>query len=781
MSTGAFNIGPRHAPSAVANDAIDADGGPLDGATTYVDDAVMPQPIAPPDEAVFTAAEAPQRSLLWEIVPLSLIGLLAVGWTALLTFAALREAAGPNGLLRLVTMVGVGSAPIALLAVLWLIVAHTGRGENRRYGRAARAMRLDSQNLVSVMAILTRRLEEGRELLAMQSAQLDALGEQTVGRFAATGDAIRRETADIGRLADLLQHSSGVARDDIQALIKSLPQADEQSRRIAIELRTAGMTAQDQVEALERQLSAIAESAHMADMQVKVSAERLAAQLGHITQSSTQTVRQIEDARVGIDRMVGSSMESASAAIDATRRSIAEQSTALTALADQARAAIEQTGSDQTNALARRLDEVTTRMDGLVARIAGQDAASSTLVNNLEDALDRLEQRFATLGSSGAEQTAELAEALAALATHSEHVARALGGGTVAAGTLFDRVTAVRRVLDSNARDLEDTIPAALSRLRLHAERSMAAVTSSGPQAEALARLAEETAAKLGSVAGAIEEQNRAVDSLGAGVDAKLASVREQATALNHLIAETGENAEALATSTAGRLVDAMIRVRETAAHASEQAKTALANMVPAVAGELGTAMERTVDRVLAERMRAHIAGMAAAADEAVDAAEKSAARLAAQLTEINEATQTIEAQVNEAKESAEKSDQQSFSRQVALLVESLNSAAIDVAKILATDISDTAWAAYLRGDRGVFTRRAVRLLDSNEMRDVLRHYAAAPDFREQVNRYIHDFEAMLRRVLSARDGGPLSVTILSSDMGKLYVALAQAIERLRV
>jgi hypothetical protein len=38
----------------------------------------------------------------------------------------------------------------------------------------------------------------------------------------------------------------------------------------------------------------------------------------------------------------------------------------------------------------------------------------------------------------------------------------------------------------------------------------------------------------------------------------------------------------------------------------------------------------------------------------------------------------------------------------------------------------------------------------------------------------------MLRSVLSTRDGHALAVTLLSSDMGKLYVALAQAIERLR-
>jgi hypothetical protein len=38
----------------------------------------------------------------------------------------------------------------------------------------------------------------------------------------------------------------------------------------------------------------------------------------------------------------------------------------------------------------------------------------------------------------------------------------------------------------------------------------------------------------------------------------------------------------------------------------------------------------------------------------------------------------------------------------------------------------------------------------------------------------------MLRRVLADKDGTTLGVTLLSSDMGKLYVVLSQAIERSR-
>ena len=92
----------------------------------------------------------------------------------------------------------------------------------------------------------------------------------------------------------------------------------------------------------------------------------------------------------------------------------------------------------------------------------------------------------------------------------------------------------------------------------------------------------------------------------------------------------------------------------------------------------------------------------------------------------------------------------------------------------------DTSWAAYLKGDRGAFSRRAVKLLDTGDVRAIAQAYENDDTLRDQINRYIHDFEAMLRAVLAQRDSAPIGVTLLSSDMGKLYVALAQAIERLR-
>ena len=168
------------------------------------------------------------------------------------------------------------------------------------------------------------------------------------------------------------------------------------------------------------------------------------------------------------------------------------------------------------------------------------------------------------------------------------------------------------------------------------------------------------------------------------------------------------------------------------------------------------------------------------AATQAAGVSREATIQLRDQLTKVNELVANLENRVSHARERAEEQVNNDFARRAALITEALNSNAIDIAKALSTEVSDTAWEGYLRGDRGIFTRRAISLIDSGEARTIQQVFEHDPDFREHVSRYIHDFEAILRQVLSTRDGSALGVTLLSSDMGKLYVALAQAIERLR-
>ena len=83
-----------------------------------------------------------------------------------------------------------------------------------------------------------------------------------------------------------------------------------------------------------------------------------------------------------------------------------------------------------------------------------------------------------------------------------------------------------------------------------------------------------------------------------------------------------------------------------------------------------------------------------------------------------------------------------------------MHSASIDVGKILSDEVDDRNWSAYLKGDRGVFTRRAARLIGGTEAKALTAHYETDREFHDSVNRYVHDFEAMLRRIHAERDVG---------------------------
>jgi hypothetical protein len=231
---------------------------------------------------------------------------------------------------------------------------------------------------------------------------------------------------------------------------------------------------------------------------------------------------------------------------------------------------------------------------------------------------------------------------------------------------------------------------------------------------------------------------------------------------------------------TGPELVEALVRVRDAAAQAATHAREAIAAVIPESVEALVAASRTAMSEAMAEPVQERLAEIGNASHLALATAKAASERLTRQLLTIGETAAAIEDRIAEERAEREEKEAQDLARRVDLLIDALNSTAIDVSKILSNDAGDAAWAAYLKGDRGVFTRRAVRLLDSGEAREIVRHYEDEPEFRDQVNRYIADFEAMLRRVLAAQGGSALGITLLSSDMGKLYVALAQAIERLR-
>jgi len=137
-----------------------------------------------------------------------------------------------------------------------------------------------------------------------------------------------------------------------------------------------------------------------------------------------------------------------------------------------------------------------------------------------------------------------------------------------------------------------------------------------------------------------------------------------------------------------------------------------------------------------------------------------------------------VEARIDEADTRFEVRARNSLGARSNKLIASLNAATIDIAGLLAFDVEDTAYDNYLKGDRSIFVRRIVATLEADGMRAIGRHFAHDPEFRTEATHYIAEFEALIGHCLPDREGQSLATTLLSSDIGRLYTALGQAVGR---
>lgn len=386
-----------------------------------------------------------------------------------------------------------------------------------------------------------------------------------------------------------------------------------------------------------------------------------------------------------------------------------------------------------------------------------------------------------------AERGDALAQRIAALGVNMQGLGTQVGEFDQKLGEKADMVAAKlaqsRAVLEENgamvARLTEDSVRV-LELIRSGAEHS------DGPLSDAITKAQTRLTA--------FHESGLAVSQIMAdaeGRGAKLSEHLEQARAsggvsmelfakLQEQLDEVAARSQALAGDTCTELKDAIETLTASSSNALEDVRVRQADAIREIANAIAEQSNTAIAAAVTAQATRVIAQLEESAERATEKGRETTAQLRDQLARVNELTSNLEQRISTAREKAEQRTDSDFTRRMALITEALNSSSIDIAKTFETEVGDNEWATYLRGDRGIFTRRAVRLLDKQEARAVHEVYSADGDFRQVVNRYIADFEGMLRTILSTRDGNALAVTLLSSDIGKLYVALAQAIERLR-
>jgi hypothetical protein len=704
---------------------------------------------------------------------------LALAWIAAAGWSIWQTRPAPT-LEFAVATIATLSGPLVLLALLWVWLGRTPRREAERFSRAVAEMRTESNALESVLSIVSTRIEENHSKLRGEAERLMSLGDEASDRLGRVTYYLSKETSSLDRKAAALDAAAASAKVDIGVLLHDLPKAEEQARAVAEAMKEAGLAAHGQAGALEAQLSALAVRAREADETVGGAAQRLAAHVARVESGSVAATSGIEEASAGMTAAVDAAMTRASEALDAARSGLDAQGAAMLAAIEQTQAALDRAGEDSARNLGQRLDLISRKVEGLASHLAAQDAASHALVTTLAKELAGLDESFARLGRTGGEQSETLAAALQSVRDSTRALVEELDGGNVGSEKLIGSARHMSELLATVAGQLGDELPAAFMRVETQAEQTREAAVRLTPIVFEIEASAGTAVSRLVEADGVVARQRQALEDLLARIDEGSDGAQEKLAAIGAAATEAREAAARIAAETGPELVEALIRVRETANQAAERAREAIQSVIPQSAAALGEAGREALVQAIGDTVERQMAELATASERAVDAARAASERLTRQMVGLGQTAAAIEQKIESGRKERETQESESFSRRVALLIESLNSTAIDVTKILSNDVTDSAWAAYLKGDRGVFTRRAVRLIDTTEAREIVRHYDDEPEFRDQVNRYIHDFESMLRRILADRDGSPLGVTILSSDMGKLYVALAQAIDRIR-
>ncbi len=710
---------------------------------------------------------------LWRAMVAPALALLAiVGWTSVFAWSKRAAFATAPDLDLVIGWIGTWSGPVLLVCVIWLLAMRTSRREAGKFTDVARQLGEDSERLAARLTSVNGELSMAREFIAAQTRDLDSLGRVAVERISQNAgqlqELIRNNSAQVESIATV----STAALDNMEKLRGQLPVIANSARDVTNNVASAGRTAHGQLQEMISGFKRLNEFGQASERQVEILRKAVVDALAELQTESGQIEELVTGRLAGI------------AERGTTLRSELEdyQATAFAALGAQSEAMAEAIAKAQTTLAEGETD----RLAALRSRIDLLKAESTSLASRLksdeDSALEALTDKLAAFDGEFVARQSRHQEHVRAVETHSTEVVETLAeletrlvGIAVTAETagqnlslgaenLAGRITESRASLagaeqqiseltDASVRLLEliqagsqhsrENIPAALAVAEQHLSSVEARIKAMHDSASKVAELGER-------IQGAIRTSQLDIASSASGLEALHVRLGEQAEGQGTVLDSLHQSLDAI------------------------QAKSA------DLTSQLETELKAAIEKTVLDRSDAIAAPIEQASQRAAELTRETTIQLRDQLSRIDELAGNLERRVARAREQAEEKVENDFVRRVALITESLNSNAIDIARALDSEVSDTAWAAYLKGDRGIFTRRAVSLIESGEAKAIVQVYENDSGFHDQVSRYIHDFEAMLRQVLSTRDGNALGVTLLSSDMGKLYVVLAQAIERLR-
>ncbi len=747
-----------------------AESGPLETSTDFAaSDTEAIEAYDSSTESYYDDDEARDGARWTAFVLPSFLILSGLGWSGFFGWTYFAEMQTGPSADRIATLVSSWAAPVLLLAVIWLLAMRHSRAEATRFGNVARTLRAESEALEIRMRTVNEEISMAREFLAQNARELETVGKQSSNNMVEAARILTTALADSDEKAKTLEAVSNAATSNLEQLRKHLPVVTSAAKDVTNQIGSAGNNAQLQIKSLIGALERVGiagQSAREFIDTVEVRSTDVSSKLESV---SRQSAAILDEASISSQNRVSE-----------TAALLEKAANMLTEHVVSASQEVDRVVVDSSANIDRKIGDMRVALTALSNQSEDQRGRISTIISEIESHIEGSAAKISDIDRAATDQTAKLAFAVSALGESTRSVGSALNDNQEITQRLIDSSERLNSALANANSEMTTVLPASMDRLNDRFAAALEQLNNASTNAQALNSLSDDLLAKTTSIEHLIDIQRDTVAKLMAESDGHFAARHEQADALAAALTHTRGLVEEMTEDANDRLISSLLRVRETTKQAAESSRKIMDEELAHVAERLTEQNRVALGEAVDGQIEAMNEIMQSAIQRNLTLSEASTAKLNLQLSELDEMARNLEARIADSRNTFEGVDDDSFARRMVLLTESLNSTAIDVAKILSNDVTDTAWAAYLKGDRGVFTRRAVRLLDAGEARAIAAHYGDDAEFRDHVNRYIHDFEAMMRVLLSTRDGNAIGVTLLSSDVGKLYVALAQAIERLR-
>lgn len=455
-------------------------------------------------------------------------------------------------------------------------------------------------------------------------------------------------------------------------------------------------------------------------------------------------------------------------ALLAVREGVGQQSKALAASLAEARATLDLIGGEAARTVARKLEGLAADAATIEARLQVQLQTTELLGTQAERSFKLLDARLAHSADTSQAALDGLGTRVQAVTASIAALGEPLRDTRLAAAELESGVVSLREAALQTIDVLGETLPVRT----VEASRAAETMTS---ELYALASIIDIAHAKATALSEPIAESRQALLQATEGYAAQREAIEAAGLALvveleqaRQLISQVEDQTRDTSLAAATRLVDAMSRVREVAQQTAGTMRNTLDGVISEARDSLATAADSA--------MRQSFSGpILAQAREAEGIAQAVSERTAASMAALAGTLKLLDGRASERTISLQEASSRDLQAAATLLTDRLASKSVSIASALGKPMNDTDWAQWRRGERNMFNRRALSLLEKRESKALKDLLASDPEFADAARHFTADFDALITRLAQSSDS-PVASALLSSDPGRLAAALTEVL-----